>query len=214
MTIDFFQWQDSSLIRENPNILSNLWGAKKLIKQTLCDALNGTSFDRETFLLQKSSSNFTFFIDKLAENIRSLDELLDLVNDISPKILKHQVVYHILASKWTNFGVYVFGFDESFFNLSDRYELEKVDFSLKWIELGILYRGVALLSGAKSRRFELNQLIPIFLSGKGKIAPEMYGVSRSIIGTAFDNSQLSECALDKLISVFENDAYFKRQLNI
>jgi hypothetical protein len=69
-----------------------------------------------------------------------------------------------------------------------------------WRGHAIFVRGTMLMNDAPGRQFEIDELVPLGVEAD-------HGSSRALLGAAFDGEQLTERAVDALLTLFPGDAY-------
>jgi hypothetical protein len=72
-----------------------------------------------------------------------------------------------------------------------------------WVGHAVWRRGVMLMQDSSERRLEIEELIPLGI---------IDGSARSLLGSALDSGRLTENAIDKLMTLFPEDRYFKSKL--
>jgi hypothetical protein len=70
----------------------------------------------------------------------------------------------------------------------------------EWRGHAIFVRGTMLMNDAASRRFEIEELLPLGVDAEP-------GASRSLLGAAFDRGQLTERGVGALLELFPGDRY-------
>lgn len=90
--------------------------------------------------------------------------------------------------------------------VSDPVTFSKLPQTGGWIGHAIWRRAIILFQDHPNKRFEIEQLLPLGIEIDRTTA-------RAILGTAFDEGQLSDAGIKCLLELFPSDQYFRNALN-
>lgn len=205
--LDFCAYPEERLAGEliaNPALIPYFSSYKKALATALCETVANIEFDQETDLPAGIPPRQLSFCKGFIASLNTFQDLVFYARQITPTRKSHQFFYYVLGMECLNPGILHYGFSSA----ENLLEFHHKSHSGKWLEFGILRRGALLLDGARSRQFELEQLIPLTMAGPFQHHSAVRGVSRSLAGSALDADQLTPQAKSRLLSIFPDDPYF------
>lgn len=213
---DYFRYQEcpTLLVNADDETLNLFVGDCFVVKRAVAHAINLIGLDLESGEPTSQAPEPMRFLKWFFQNITSQEILFASFKEIGHVVTAHHFMNLVVAFPELSHALIINLFS-SIDNISDGIgdlNIFNYTYAYRWLEYGILRRANILLEGAPTRKFELSQLIPIALSTGGRSMRAVYGVSRSIVGAAFDGGQLSKESIAMLLEVFPRDRYFEVRL--